>query len=492
MISDKSSYRQIIKATSLFGGVQVINVLISIAKSKIAALLIGVSGFGIFGLLTSTLNLILGITRLGLDVSAVKEIAATNHNSDNVSKLVTITNRLTFYSGIAGALISLVFSPWLSSFIFGNENYALFFAIISITILFNQLTTGNIAILQGLKHLNSLAKVSVITSFFSLFPTILFYYFLGEKGIPWVILFSGLFGFLISKVFVDKLRIKRVSISFQKFLSESKNMLNLGFMLSLASLSGILIAYLIQIYITKEGSIKEVGFYNAGFGLIHSYVVVFFNALSKDYFPRLAEAEKDPVVINKMVNQQASMSVLFLTPIIILFLGFKSVLITLLYSKEFLPVLGMVTFGIVAIVFKAVSWSMGFVIIVKGNSKLYLITELASNIILFSLVILGYRVFGLTGAGVGYLLYHIIDFFIVKLVVTKVYSFYFDKKFKKLFTLCVLECFVMLLINQIESQVLKYFLLVSLILFSTIFTIIKLNQYTGLFDVFRKKRKSKM
>ncbi len=38
MVSDKNSYKQIIKATSLFGGVQFFNILISIIKSKVVAL----------------------------------------------------------------------------------------------------------------------------------------------------------------------------------------------------------------------------------------------------------------------------------------------------------------------------------------------------------------------------------------------------------------------------------------------------------------------
>ena len=75
MDTSKRSYRQILKTTSLFSGVQIASVLISIAKSKFAAVLIGPAGVGIVGVLNSTLNVISGITKFGLDVSAVKEIA---------------------------------------------------------------------------------------------------------------------------------------------------------------------------------------------------------------------------------------------------------------------------------------------------------------------------------------------------------------------------------------------------------------------------------
>ena len=45
-----SSYRNIFKATSLFGGVQVYQILIGIIKQKFVAVLLGTSGVGIQGL----------------------------------------------------------------------------------------------------------------------------------------------------------------------------------------------------------------------------------------------------------------------------------------------------------------------------------------------------------------------------------------------------------------------------------------------------------
>ena len=53
-----SSYRSIFKATSLFGGVQVYQILISVIKSKFVAVLLGPEGMGIQGLYQSAIQLI--------------------------------------------------------------------------------------------------------------------------------------------------------------------------------------------------------------------------------------------------------------------------------------------------------------------------------------------------------------------------------------------------------------------------------------------------
>ena len=55
MAEQQSSYRQIMKATSIFGGVQVFQIFFQVIRSKFIAVLIGPVGMGIVGLLTSTL-----------------------------------------------------------------------------------------------------------------------------------------------------------------------------------------------------------------------------------------------------------------------------------------------------------------------------------------------------------------------------------------------------------------------------------------------------
>ena len=62
---EQEGYQTAFKATALFGGVQVINILVSILKSKIVALWLGTTGFGIMSLFNSATSLIYSITNLG-------------------------------------------------------------------------------------------------------------------------------------------------------------------------------------------------------------------------------------------------------------------------------------------------------------------------------------------------------------------------------------------------------------------------------------------
>ena len=52
----KQQYQQAYKATSIFGGVQVFNILIGLIRSKFLALWLGTEGYGLNGLLNAPLG----------------------------------------------------------------------------------------------------------------------------------------------------------------------------------------------------------------------------------------------------------------------------------------------------------------------------------------------------------------------------------------------------------------------------------------------------
>lgn len=489
MNENQNQYRQILKATSLFGGVQVLSVLISIIRSKIAAIFIGPAGLGIIGILNSTLNLIIGFTKLGLDVSAVKEISTVNKG---VSRTIAVLKRLTWLTGILGAVITIILSPWLSKVAFGNTDYTFSFIFISIAVFFNQLAVGNLAVLQGLRKLKDLAKATLWASFCGLLAIIPLYYYFGIEGIVPVIILTSIFTFIFSWYFAKRHIKKQDKITIQNLFVEGKQMIRLGFVLSLGDVATLITVYVVQVFIANRGGIDEVGFYNAAFIIINAYVGVIFNTMSKDYFPRLASVVEQSDIFKNVVNQQAFVAILLITPIIIVFLAFAPLIVNILFTKEFSPIIGMLTFGILATLFKAVSWTMGYILVAKGDSKLYIQTEVGFNLVLLLMSVFGYIYGGLTGVGISYLLYYIIYLIGIKIITKRKYKFEFNAEFNKIFIACIVLCLASFLITYIENDYIKYGLMIIMIVSSCIFTIIKLNEKTDLIMDLMEKIKKKI
>ena len=215
MTEHKHSYRNVLNATSLFGGVQVINIIISLIRSKAIALLIGPLGMGIASLLVSTMELINGITNLGLERSAVKEISLANNDSNtkSVAKTISVLKKLVWLTITLGVVIMIVASPWLSEMAFGNKDQTISFIWISIALLFKQLSSSQLAILLGLRKLQYLAKANLLGNFIGLLITVPLYYFIRLDAIVPAIIISTFMSFIFTYYFSQKLEINKVKIS---------------------------------------------------------------------------------------------------------------------------------------------------------------------------------------------------------------------------------------------------------------------------------------
>ncbi|MEM1003359.1 MAG: oligosaccharide flippase family protein [Bacteroidota bacterium] len=208
---ESTSYKQIMKATSIFGGVQAFNIIISIIRSKLIAILLGPAGMGIQGLLTSATALIGSLSNFGLGISAVKDIAAAKeeNNESRIAKVVVVIRRLVWLTGSLGTIATFVFASWLSELSFGNEDYTIAFRWLSITLLFTQLTNGQNVLLQGLRRLKFLAQANMLGSAAGLLVSIPLYYYYGIDGIVPAIVLSGLLTLSVATDFIRKVSCNR-------------------------------------------------------------------------------------------------------------------------------------------------------------------------------------------------------------------------------------------------------------------------------------------
>ncbi|EKT3956237.1 oligosaccharide flippase family protein [Flavobacterium psychrophilum] len=488
MSENNSSYRQILKATSLFGGVQLFNILIAVLRTKLIAILIGPIGIGITGLLNSTTELIAGFTNFGLQTSATKKIAESVGNDLRISKIVTIVNKLVWFTGILGFCLTLFFSNWLSQITFHNSEFAMLFIWASFSLLLKQMSNGKFAILQGLMRLKYLAKANFYGSFLGLIITIPVYYYWKLDAIAPSIFISSLIGYSLAFYYTSKLNIKTLRITNQEMLIEARSMLNLGIMISLSSAMTFVSAYLLQIFINRIGGIEQVGFYNAGFTILNSYVALIFTAMSTDYFPRLTTVINDRTKTNKLVFEQASISILIITPIITFFLYLASFIINILYSKEFIVITEMISWGIIGMLFKSVSLSMGFILIAKGDSKIFIRTAIFFNTLSLVLNITAYYFYGLEGLGVSFLVYYGIHFYGLKILTKNKYNFSFNQEFYNIFLICITICFISFTIRYIKYSILKSILMVFMFLASSVFSLYQLNKKLDLKEIINSLR----
>jgi len=410
---------------------------------------LGPEGMGISGLLTSTTGFISGITGFGLGTSAVKNVSAANAtgNKTRISVVVTVFRRLVWITGLLGMIVTIVLSPWLSKITFGNKDYTFAFILISVTLLLNQISAGQGVLLRGTHRLKELAKSGMAGSLLGLLITIPLYYFLRLKGIVPGIIISSVIALVLTWYYASKVEIDRIHVSKARTIAEGKDMIKMGFLISLSGLISYGVSYLIRIYISNTGGVEQVGLYNAGFAIIGTYVGMVFTAMSTDYYPRLSAVAHDNNKCRELINQQAEVAMLILGPVLAIFMVFINWIIILLYSTKFVAINEMIHWAALGMYFKASSWSIAFILLAKGASNLFFWNELAGNLYVLLFNIAGYKLAGLEGLGISFMAAYIVYLLQVFLVASAKYSFSFSKEFYRVAGIQIfigLLCFVII------------------------------------------------
>jgi O-antigen/teichoic acid export membrane protein len=489
MAETQTAYRQILKTTSLFGGVQVGHILINLVRSKILAVLLGPIGIGINGLLFSTMTLIGSLTNFGLGSSAVRSIASAFGQSDfkKIEKVTTVIRSLVWGTGLLGALLTLIFSDFISELTFGNSSYTWGFRWLSVTLLFNQLSTGQGILMRGMGKVKLMAKNSFYGALAGFGFSLPLFFWLKIDGIVPAIIISSLVNLAVCFYYSQEIKIQKNKISLDDIKEEGIGMLKLGFALSLSGLLSLSCFHLLRIYITQEGSLSDLGLYSAGFTIINSYVGMVFTAMSTDFFPKLSKYASSISESNKLINQQSEIAVLILTPLLAFFILFMPFIIEIIYSKEFLALNKMIQWAALGILLKAGSWAVGYRILAAGDGRRVFWNELIFNIYALFLNVLGYYFGGLEGLGLSFFISNLFYFIQIKWFVSSKYEFHFSKEF--IIDFCILFIFLFFVFwssitidnFSISWVALMFFLL---ILF---YSILKLSKVLGLnlFDLWK-------
>lgn len=416
-----SGYQQAFKAFSILGSIQILIICISVIKSKFIAVFLGASGLGLIGLFQTTIDFTSALTGLGINFSSIRNIAAAigENNLAKAFRITKIITKLSIILGVIGSFLFLLFAKPLSIWTFGNSNYVIAFVVLSIILLIKSITGSQLAVIQGFRKINYLAKANLWGAIGGVLISILLIYFYGEKGIVPSLIATAFFALIGSYYYKKKIHISNENVSKEELYSVSRNILKIGIMMTISgSVLTSLIAYLLKSYICKAGSFVDVGLYQAAWTILNGYVGIIFSAMGTDYYPRLAEINDDNRKFNNTVNQQIEMSILVLAPILSLLLAIIHWIVPILYSYEFNVIIPLIYLSLNGIFFKAIAFCISYIYVAKALGKAFLISEITSQVIILILSICGYKYWGLNGIGyaftIGHFIYMLITYFFAK------------------------------------------------------------------------------
>lgn len=489
-----TSYGNIFKTTFLFGFVQVFKAVIAIVKNKLVAILIGPEGMGLLGIFSSTIQMIQTGAGLGVNQSAVRDVAEAKGtgNHERMSRIIKVTNRVVIFTGLLGCLVTLILSHYLSIWTLGDTTYTVSYCILALVVALNIINEGKQALLKGARYLRALAYASMIGSVVGLVTAIPLYYFFGKDGIVPELLIASILALLVSQYYVNRVPVDKEALSFKETVDKAKPMVTMGVALMFVTLLGTITTFAINAFVRSRGGLSDVGFFNAGSGILHAYFGVIITALMTDYYPRIAAVNQDNAKVQDELNKQTMVSVVLCCPLIVLFIALMPIFIKILYTAEFLPTLDYLRFGIFWTVITICSNQVDMILIAKANTKVFMIIAIVVRVIQLLLCMLLYNLWGLMGLGISYAFLGVLHMVIMTLTVHKLYGIHFSSEFVKTGVVVLLFTIIATIINTLLiNETAKYVAAISLVFLSTYYSyrVSRMKLNIDFVDIIRNKIK---
>lgn len=408
-MSTEKPYAQILKASSIMGGAAGINLLLGMLRVKFAAVLIGTTGVGLNASFTAVQGLIGTLAGLGIQSSAVRDIAAAvgKGDQDAIGRAVLTLRRICWLTGLMGMAAMMLLSPLLSQLTFGHRDYALDIAALGLVILFGNLSGGQMALIQGMRRIGDMARANIFGAAAGTVAAIGFYAMLGLRGIiPTLITVSAL-QLALSWFFAWRVPMPKVELTLRQTFAEAGGMVRLGLVMMSNGLMGSAVVYITVTLITQHEGVQAVGLYSAAFALSGMFVNFVLGAMSADYYPRLTGIAPDKAAMKRMVNEQTEIGLLLAVPGLIATLALAPWILQLFYTREFIGAVELLQWFILGCLGRVLSWPLGFVMLALDRGRWFLLTETSFNIVHVVLVALGLRLFGIEGVAIAFFVMYV-------------------------------------------------------------------------------------
>ena len=399
------------------------------------AILLGPEGIGLVSLYQSIIDLVGNVAGLGIASSGVREVAeaCASNDSRRIAVATQTLKRLSWLTGVLGWLVTAALSYPLSQWILGSHLHAGAIALLGASLLFTMASGGQMACIQGMRRIGDLAKLQILSMCMSTAVAIGIYFWLKEKGILPVLISSAIISFAGSWWYASRLRIEKIDLDWISTWQNSKRLIQLGIAFMWSALMTAGVAFVIRAMITRDLGIEANGIFQSAWAISGMFAGFILSAMGTDFYPRLTAAAHDNAVMNKLVNEQTEIGILLALPGLVGTIVFAPIVMKIFYSAKFVAGADLLPWMVLGILFKIISWPMGFIQLAKGATRWFVASETFFGISLGGLTFLLLKFKGLEGAAYSFVLIYLVYIILMLYTSKKLSNFIWNKQNIQLF-----------------------------------------------------------
>lgn len=415
------SHVQILASSAVIGGATLLNVAISIIRTKILAVMLGPAGFGLLASFTIISDMARSWAAFGINSSGVRQIAESNSsgNMQRIALTVIVLRRAAIALGVLGAVALALLSGEVARVTFGDENQAGAVALLGLVVFLRMVGDGQAALLQGMRRIGDVARGGMLGTAIGSVLMLLAVYWLRERGLALALVASALASVGALWWYSRKVKVVRVEARSAEVRVEAVQLLRLGLAFMVSSLLMTGATYVVRLILIKYEGLDAAGIYQAAWTIGGLYVGFILQAMGTDFYPRLVGAAGSNSDTNRLVNEQTRVSLLLAGPGVLATLVFSPLCISLFYTAEFAPAADALRWICMGMALRIISWPMGYIIVSRNHQLAFVGSELAWTIVSLGAALLLVPYWGVTGAGIAFFLSYVFHVAIIYPIVRR-------------------------------------------------------------------------
>jgi len=467
---ENNNYLRIFNSSSVMAFAALVNLLLGLLRTKVAALYIGIGGFGFLATFISIQTLFVSVTGMGIQACGSRSIAIglADGNSVLAVRSSVVVARLSLISGWLGLSSLVIFNTLINQWSFEAQSHSLEIIFLGFAVFFLNISNGKIAILQGFGRITDIACITSISALAGTISAVLMYMYLGVNGIIPSLIAMALIQFITSEIFLKRLRISDVMMNWHETYLEAKKIIPLGVVSMISGFLGSVVTYITIALVIRSDGIEGVAIYSAAFALSAMFINFVLQAMSMDYFPHLSSLAHDRKSINSLINQQTEIGLLLGVPGILATVILAEYAVNFFYSPAFSSAEMLMYWFIVGCLARVISWPLGYVALALGKARLFFVIEVGFNALHLLFILVGIHFFGVIGAAKAFFLLYVLYIPVIYIVVKNLTGFQWSKPVKKMLISTLLLLIANLLLVQFVNSTYGLFLEFFILLFTCI------------------------
>ncbi len=392
-------------------------IVAGILTSKAIAIFIGVEGMALIGNLRNFISAIQSFAILGFYNGFVKTIAKCKEDALELSKTISTTYYLGFFSTILMSFLCYYNSEFINDFLFSaNYNYAYVIRVLALALPFYALNMFCFGIMNGFSNFKMLLIINILGQILGLAITLYLIYIENIDGAliaaviaPSLLFLITLVGIVNRRNLMTQIKISHVSLSVLKTFAP------FAIMALVTAIAIPFTSILIRNFIIEELGIKQAGYWEA-MNRISDYYLMFVTSIMTLYIiPRFSEIDNKKEFRKEVFGFYKSVMPIFgLGLVVIYFL--RPFVVSLVFSEEFQPVEHLFLWQLLGDFVKVLAIVIAYQFLAKKMFAQFIVIEIFLVIMLYLTSLYFIDIFGVEGAVIGHFVSYLMHFLVVLLV----------------------------------------------------------------------------